>query len=160
MQIMLLKLIAHMRWADEMVADSLTAYDSAQRRDAPSTDPVGLLAHIAAAEHLWYSRVEGSTPAHAVWPDLSIDASRALAMQTAGLFEDLVVGGGDAGLERVVSYRNSAGRDFRNTVSDIVMHVTMHGSYHRGQIARIIRASGGDPPYTDYIQFARREQMA
>jgi len=70
------------------------------------------------------------------------------------------LGEGDATLQRSVSYRNSAGRDFRNTVEEIVTHVTMHGSYHRGQIARIIRASGGDPPYTDYIQFMRRDQLA
>jgi uncharacterized damage-inducible protein DinB len=57
-----------------------------------------------------------------------------------------------------VSYRKSAGRDFRNSVRDIVIHVTMHGSYHRGQIARLVRAAGGEPPYTDYIQYRRLDQ--
>jgi len=160
MQSILQDMIAHMRWADALVADALVANGWLQRRDAPNADPVALFAHIAAAEHLWYARVEGSTPVHAVWPRLSIDDSRALAARNADLFADLVSGAGDSGLDRVVSYRNSAGRDFRSSVRDIVTHVTMHGSYHRGQIARIIRASGGDPPYTDFIQFARREQMS
>jgi uncharacterized damage-inducible protein DinB len=57
-----------------------------------------------------------------------------------------------------VSYRNSAGREFTNTVADIVTHVAMHGSHHRGQIALKLRASGQEPPYVDYIQFARRDQ--
>ena len=155
---LLFKMIAHMRWADAIVGDALIA-GGRTRQGAASADPVGLFAHIAAAEHLWYSRVVGSTPAMAVWPDLSASESRAIAEQHADLFEQLVAGAGESGLGRIVPYRNSEGRDFRNTVGDIVTHVTMHGSYHRGQIARLIRASGGDPPYTDYIQFIRREQL-
>jgi uncharacterized damage-inducible protein DinB len=150
----LLNLLGHMRWADTLVADALTA-----NKAQPPSDAVGLFAHIAAVEHLWYSRIQGVPVAHAVWPKLSPNEARALAEEHADLFEQLVKEG-DATLRRTVSYRNSAGRDFRNTVEEIVTHVTMHGSYHRGQIARIIRASGGDPPYTDYIQFMRRDQLA
>ena len=148
----LLNMIAHMRWADALVADALS------RTPAPS-DAVGLFAHIAAVEELWYSRIQGVPTPHAVWPDLSPDQARAIADRHADLFETLI-NEGDATRQRPISYRNSAGRDFRNTVEEIVTHVTMHGSYHRGQIARIIRASGGDPPYTDYIQFMRRDQLA
>ena len=148
----LLNMVAHMRWADTLVADAL------QRTASPSADAVRLFAHIAVVEELWYSRIEGVPMAHAVWPDLSVDDARAIAERHADLFERLV-NEGDATLRRAVSYRNSAGRDFRNTVEEIVTHVTMHGSYHRGQIARIVRASGGDPPYTDYIQFMRRDQL-
>jgi len=154
----LLNLIGHMRWADALVADALAANDTLPRLEPPSGDPVRLFAHIASVEHLWYSRIEGVAVAHAVWPDLSTDQSRAIAERHADLFEQLIAGG-DEQLQRVVSYRNSAGRAFRNTVEEITTHVAMHGSYHRGQIARIIRASGGDPPYTDYIQFIRRNQI-
>ena len=75
------------------------------------------------------------------------DDARAIAERHADLFERLV-NEGDATLRRSVSYRNSAGRDFRNTVEEIVTHVTMHGSYHRGQIARIVRASPSMSPAT------------
>jgi uncharacterized damage-inducible protein DinB len=146
----LLNLIGHMRWADALVADALNTKANA--------DAQRLFAHIAAVENLWYSRIEGVPVAHAVWPDLAPVDARALAARHADLFEALV-NEGEAALQRPVAYRNSAGRNFRNTVEEIVTHVTMHGSYHRGQIARIIRASGGDPPYTDYIQFIRRDQM-
>ena len=149
---LLLNLIAHMRWADTLVADAL------HRAPAPGADALRVFAHIAVVEELWYSRIEGVPMVHAVWPDLSPGEARAIAERHADLFERLV-SEGDATLRRPVSYRNSAGRDFRNTVEEIVTHVTMHGSYHRGQIARIIRASGGDPPYTDYIQFMRRDQL-
>jgi uncharacterized damage-inducible protein DinB len=43
-------------------------------------------------------------------------------------------------------------------VGEIITHVTMHGGHHRGQIARALRQAGCEPPYTDYIQFSRRDQ--
>ncbi len=43
-------------------------------------------------------------------------------------------------------------------MSEIVTHVAMHGSYHRGQIARQLRSAGLEPPYTDFIQYTRRDQ--
>jgi DinB family len=35
------------------------------------------------------------------------------------------------------------------------MHVVMHGTYHRGQIAAEVRAAGGAPEYTDFIHAVR-----
>ena len=146
-----------MRWADTIIADSLAAAVRQADRTRVA-DPVSVFAHLAATEHLWYSRVRGTPAELAVWPELLVAESRAIAIRHADLFEEIVAGGGDA-LDQLVSYRNSAGRDFRNSVRDIVIHVTMHGSYHRGQIARLIRASGGEPPYTDYIQYKRLDQL-
>lgn len=150
MKDLLLRLVAHMRWADALVADALDA--------APEPDAVRLFAHVASVEHLWYSRIHARTPAHDVWPALSPRDARRLAATHADLFEQLVSGADDDALARIVSYRNSAGRDFTSSVADIVTHTAMHGEHHRGQIARALRAAGREPPYTDYIQFARRDQ--
>jgi uncharacterized damage-inducible protein DinB len=37
----------------------------------------------------------------------------------------------------------------------MLTHVTLHGAYHRGQIAASIRAGGDTPTATDYIAFIR-----
>jgi len=150
---LLLSLIDHMRWADAIVADTL-------QRNTP-TDPQAarLFAHVAAVEHLWFARIEGRPPVHAVWPDdMTPDRAAALAAEHADLYRGLVDGATGEQLVRRVGYRNSAGRDFRSRVSDIVTHVAMHGSYHRGQIARQLRSAGFEPPYTDFIQYTRRDQ--
>jgi uncharacterized damage-inducible protein DinB len=157
MSAILLDLVDHMRWADTVVADAL-ASATRQPDRARAADPVSVFAHIAATEHLWYSRVRATSTELPVWPEITVAESRAIAERHADLFDEIVAGGGDA-LDQIVSYRNSAGRDFRNSVRDIVIHVTMHGSYHRGQIARLLRASGSEPPYTDYIQFKRLDQL-
>jgi len=61
----------------------------------------------------------------------------------------------EADFARIVSYRNSAGHPYQSTVEDILLHVALHGSYHRGQIATLLRQSGSEPVLTDYIAFIR-----
>ncbi len=154
----LLQLIAHMRWADALFAAALID-EPASRGAVADADAVRLFAHVAAAEHLWYARIVAKKPDHAVWPALSPAEARDLAAANADLFERLVADGSASDLTRRVAYTNSAGHNFVSAVDDIVTHVTTHGIYHRGQIARCIRASGGVPPYTDFIQFVRRGQV-
>lgn len=148
----LLRMLDHMRWADQCTADAI------ERADAPNADAVRLFGHVATVAHVWYSRIMGSAPAYAIWPTLSVAESRALAAEHADLFTTLV-GRADAGeLDRTVSYRNSAGHPFTNTIGDIVTHLCLHGEHHRGQIARELRAAGQEPAVTDFIQFVRRDQ--
>ena len=149
----LFDLVSHMRWADTLIADTL-------ERDAPSdAEAARLFAHIASVEHLWYTRIQGQPASYAVWPSLTVADSRALAAEHADRFARLVESSDAAALTRRVDYRNSAGLDFHNSVAEIVTHMVMHGSHHRGQILRQLRAAGVEPPYVDYIQFARREQL-
>jgi uncharacterized damage-inducible protein DinB len=152
MQELLLRLVDHMRWADALVADAI------ERGPVAVPEAVRLFAHVAAVEHLWYARIRERPAEHAVWPSLDVRAARALAAEHADLLERLVTGADGGELARTVVYRNSAGQDYSNSVGDIVTHVAMHGSHHRGQIARVLRASGHEPPYVDYIQFIRRGQ--
>jgi uncharacterized damage-inducible protein DinB len=144
-------MIAHMRWADARVADALEH----NRVD----EAVRLFAHVASVEHLWWCRLEQRTPAHAVWPSLSVTDARRLAAEHADLFARLVATADDVALLRTVAYRNSQGTDFTSTVGDIVTHTALHGVHHRGQILRILRAAGHEPPYIDYIQFTRLGQL-
>jgi len=59
-------------------------------------------------------------------------------------------------LSRRVDYTNSQGERWSNTIEDILTHVVLHGTYHRGQIATIVRQSGETPAYTDYIHAVRQ----
>lgn len=53
-------------------------------------------------------------------------------------------------LQHEVEYHTSNGATFRNSVADILTHVALHGSYHRGQIALVTREAGPTPVPTDY----------
>ena len=144
-------LVDHLAWADARARATILALDA----DAPERARAArLYAHLAAAAHVWHSRLEGRAPVHPVWPDLSLDDATALAVESiAGL--RTIAAGDDAALAREVAYRTTAGAEFRNTVADVLAQVVLHGSHHRGQIALLAREGGGDPVPTDYIVFAR-----
>ena len=58
-------------------------------------------------------------------------------------------------LHQVVEYVNSKGERWMSSADDILLHVIVHGGYHRGQIATLVRQSGETPAYTDYIHCIR-----
>jgi uncharacterized damage-inducible protein DinB len=143
------RLYDHMVWADARALSALRAMH------APPLDALRLYAHLLAAEHVWLARIEAREPELTVWPALALDECATLAARNSAAYAVLVETLSSEELRRVVRYRNSKGDEFANTVEDIVLHVAMHGAYHRGQVARIVRSEGGAPLPTDYIFFIR-----
>lgn len=141
------RLMQHLRWADERALESLRA--------TPEPDALRRYAHVLGAEHTWVSRVRGQAPAVAIWPTLTLAECEALAGENAAALQAAVEALGEDDGDREVEYRNSAGAEFRSRVVDILLHVAMHGAYHRGQVALLVRAAGGEPQPTDYIAFMR-----
>ena len=145
----LLRLFRHMTWADERAVEALR--ESSGASELARTE----LAHVLGAEHVWLSRLEGRPARVAVWPDLSVEECATLAGETSagvlGYLERLE----ERELERTVHYRNSAGAEFDSKVSDILLHIALHGTYHRGKVAAALRESGAEPAATDYIGFVR-----
>jgi uncharacterized damage-inducible protein DinB len=142
-------LFAHLAWADEHVLQSLrdAGEDASQAEE--------LFAHILGAELVWLSRIQGRAADVPVWPSLSLDECAALAARVRGEYDRFLSGLDVAEAARMVHYRNSAGFEFDSKVEDILLHVALHGAYHRGQIALLVRAAGSTPAPTDYIAFVR-----
>ncbi|MBW3630425.1 MAG: hypothetical protein KY464_14160 [Gemmatimonadetes bacterium] len=78
-----------------------------------------------------------------------------MASDNATGLEALLSRLGEQDLPREVSYRNSAGESFASTVEDILVHLAMHGSYHRGRVALLLRQGDEEPAATGYIVFLR-----
>lgn len=56
----------------------------------------------------------------------------------------------------MVSYKTLDGKEFKNTVEEVVTHCMNHGTYHRGQLITMLRQAGHTKVgSTDYIRFAR-----
>jgi uncharacterized damage-inducible protein DinB len=148
------QLFEHLRWADERVQESLTEAVN------PPPHTLDLFAHVVAAEHVWLSRMRGEKPEVAVWPKLSLSQCLELGTRNADEFLALVESLDEIGLDSGVTYKNSAGVEFTSSFRDILLHVALHGAYHRGQIAAAIRAGGDTPAPTDYIAFVRGTHAA
>ena len=138
-------------WADARALETL--------RSLPADEPRAreLLAHIFGSETVWLARIESRDPELAVWPALTLDECAATAIRVRAGYLSLLdrIDLDAAELARMVHYRNSAGIAFDNRVDDILHHVTLHGAYHRGQVALLARLTGSAPQPTDYIAWAR-----
>jgi RimJ/RimL family protein N-acetyltransferase/uncharacterized damage-inducible protein DinB len=150
----LFRLQGHMAWADQQALMAIR--NAGSGRD----QALELLSHVLGAEHVWLSRMQGVPPTVAVWPRLGLDAAAALAEQNEMGFRAFLFNLRAEDLRRIVSYRNSAGEEFATSVEDILLHLFLHGAYHRGQIAQRQRLDGQAPGPSDYIAFARGASAA
>jgi uncharacterized damage-inducible protein DinB len=146
----LARLYEHLEWADSAVIDNLG------RNPGPPAKAMDAFSHVLAAEKLWLERIGGQVGAPvAVWPKLTIQDCKALAESNRRAFRRILDATTETDLERPVSYVTSKGDKFTNTLGDILLHMALHCSYHRGQVAAAVRAAGGEPVNTDYINFVR-----
>ena len=139
----------------------LFAYDDWANREevasaGKSAPALRLLNHIIGAQWLWIARIRKEQPKMAVWPELTVDQ---LSQELDGLrdaWRDIVQ---NVRASSSVDYTNSKGEPWSSSVDDILTHVIMHGAYHRGQIATIVRQGGETPAYTDYIHAVRTNRV-
>lgn len=146
---LLSRMFTHMAWADARTLQSL------RNMDDPSSQALDLLAHVLSAEHVWMCRIQGMESAYPIWPKLSIKACATLANENHLAYRTLVDEVSGDGATRMITYRNSSGIEFQNSLEDILLHIAEHGAYHRGQVALLVRTSGGNAISTDYIVFSR-----
>jgi uncharacterized damage-inducible protein DinB len=151
---MFARLFAHLYWADQLVLESLRTARN------PPPKAIELYSHVLGAEHVWMSRINGEQPKLEVWPELTLEECDRIAAGNHEGFRQLVGTITPSALLRGIAYRNSAGASFVSTLEDILTHVALHGSYHRGQIAASLRAGGETPVPTDFIVFARGSPTA
>jgi len=155
MRSLLARLVRHAGWADGRSLDSLRAMP------APPQAAIDLLAHVVTAERIYLERLSGADPfPQDFWPALSLDDIAAVAAATAQALRDFVGVRDDGALRRPVRYRDSRGGAHETPASEMLLHVALHGQHHRGQIAALVRAAGGEPAVTDFIAFARERPGA
>lgn len=146
---MLPMLLEHMAWADARARASIAEMPPSAIRDRA----VSLYAHIVAIECAWLARFERRTPEHAQWPAWSFETASALATSSAAGLQSIATAAGSDGLSTMIRYRNRAGVECENRLWEILMHIVLHGTYHRGQIALLARAGEGVPASTDFSTF-------
>jgi uncharacterized damage-inducible protein DinB len=157
------KLEQYRRWFDyerDAHAKVIRSLESVpeERRSAPEfRRAVALLAHIVAARRAWLGRL-GVTPA----AKGSLFPAEAELAQVVGelkaveaLWAEYLEHLQGEELGRTFEYQSLDAGRFRNQVEDVFAQLFGHSSYHRGQIAMLVRAAGGEPAVTDLIYWCR-----
>ncbi|MEO8621963.1 MAG: DinB family protein [bacterium] len=144
------RLWQHAEWADDTLQVALEAIP-----ETPPPDVMREYAHVLGAAEVWLARVEGRPSTTPVWPTLTLPEARALAAQVRDGYARLFAEHADEDLSRGVSYTNSAGQAFVTPLDDILLHVMLHGQYHRGKVNALLRMAGADPAPVDFISYVR-----
>lgn len=144
------RLIQYDAWANGRMIAALEGTEASGLEKARE-----YMAHVAAAQEIWYGRITGEEADTPLWPDFGLAASRKMLESMTVRWEKLLRGRAGS-LDDRVTYTNSSGKEFRTMISDILHHVVIHGQHHRAQAARVMRRSGVEPPGTDFIFFVRQ----
>lgn len=139
----------HRTWADDEISRALTG--SASSPDQAWREYL----HILGAEEIWLSRLEQRETRVGAWPTFSRQEAAALQQKLTSEYATLLARLSEDALGHQVSYTTSDGRPFTNSVGDILVHIAMHGQYHRGKVNLLLRQARVAPAPVDYIAFIR-----
>ena len=147
-----------MKWADETMLAALSQAPPDQvthDRGSSFKSLFDTLNHVYLAELVWLRRVQGQRDAKIAdlespadltalgqaWPEVHqawMDWSRSVTTED---------------LQKPLIFLNAKGAFI--PYWQVVLHLVNHGSYHRGQVAGMLRQAGIKPPGTDLIAFYR-----
>ena len=143
------KLVQYNIWAHTRVIDIFKGILNTPQ------EVVDLFAHTLQAERLWLMRInKQNTAGMNVFPRKNVDELAEVVKHNSANFHKLI-GIPKLDFDTIITYSNSKGLKFTTSIGDILIHVFNHSTYHRAQIAPILRENNITPPVTDYIAMVR-----
>lgn len=148
------RLYKYNEWANQQLLKVMDGVAS------PSNDVMVALSHYLAAQEIWISRIEGR-PAriNGVWEVYDLQRCHELAAQTAESWNSYISRIPVEDYYRKIAYKNTKGDYYETPIIDIMGHCVNHATYHRAQIARMLRLEGTTPVNTDFITYARLVEL-
>ncbi len=149
-------LYAHNDWANARLMQMLThtfgEETDLRQSETPSVRTIQEIAtHMVSAQAIWRSRWEGVSPRTMLNP---AEYPTPLALRMAfgaerarfwAFFEAIT---DDGSLDRIIQYTNTLGEPHALPLTQMMQHVLLHSTYHRGQITAHLRALG----HTEHLQ--------
>lgn len=119
------------------------------------------LAHIYGAEFIWLERFQGGSPPMPQadrFPDLNTVRTAWDELERRLL--DFASGLTQPALDTELEYKTYTMGVVRDTLSHAMQHLVNHSTYHRGQVATLLRQHGAEAVSTDLIRFYREQTKA
>ena len=148
------QLLLYTLWADRVCLDAVRVVPpEALNRDAGVSfgSVLGTLSHVLSSQRRWLARFVGQIePAPTAFSDL--DALAAAWAETSAELEAFLASLTEEQLAADVTWTPGAEAVTR-PLWQPVHHMVNHSTYHRGQVASLLRQLGHQPPKTDMIFF-------
>jgi uncharacterized damage-inducible protein DinB len=151
------------RWANKTILDVVSKLTPEQfTKDLHSSHRSvrDTIVHILAAEWIWLERWKGVSPKAlldpADFPTVESVTTRLSEVETecAGFIQGLT----DEALTQAVTYTNTKGEKWTYSLEQMMQHVANHSSYHRGQVATMLRQLGVSPREVDLLVYVDSTQ--
>jgi len=142
------KLYHYNAWASNRVLNCL------KRQGIKNEKILTLMGHIVAAQFLWLHRIKGlPAPDVKLWGSYTLDQLLTMAEDAGKQWIDFVESTDN--FDRELTYKNYVNEPYTNNVEMIMIHLVNHSTYHRAQIAMLLRQNGQEPINTDFITYDR-----
>ena len=143
-----LKLYQYNAWANKRVLDCLV------RQQVADEKIISVMGHVIAAQFLWLHRIQGLPPAEVkLWDEYKLEQLVSMSADITQRWVQFVTDTDD--FNRDLSYNNYVGDPYITNVEMIMIHLVNHSSYHRAQVAMLLRQKGYEPINTDFITYDR-----
>lgn len=110
--------------------------------------------HLMAANFIWLNRINDLPKSkYELWGKYDLPQLRTMVEEADALWMNFLAEHDN--FDRIMKYRNYVGDYFENNVQQIMIHLVNHGTYHRGQVAMLLRQQGLEPVNTDFITYDR-----
>lgn len=143
-----LKLYQYNAWANKRVIGCLS------EQKVTDEKILTLMGHVVAAQFLWLHRIKGlAAPDVKLWGNYNLEQLNGLSQKAGKEWLEFIEGNDN--FNREMTYKNYVGEDYTNNVEMIMIHLVNHSTYHRAQIAMLLRQIGSTPINTDFITYDR-----
>jgi uncharacterized damage-inducible protein DinB len=113
-----------------------------------------VLGHLLAANFIWLNRIQDLPKSeYKLWGNYDLKTLRQMVEEADQRWMRFIEQ--TENFDRVLKYHNYVGDYFENNVQQIMIHLVNHGTYHRGQVAMLLRQKGFEPVNTDFITYDR-----
>ena len=142
-----MKLLEYNFWANDLFITRLVS-----QADIPA-NITRQISHLLSAHRIWLDRVGGRGSLPSVWPVIEPDNWEGINIELYNETSDLLK---SIDLKSIISYYNSTGDPYHNTLEEILHHLLNHSTHHRAQVVLLMRQHQMLPPQTDYILYLRK----
>jgi uncharacterized damage-inducible protein DinB len=143
-----LKLYQYNAWANRKVVNCLLEQHVTDQKI------LSVFNHLVSAQFIWYNRFKGLPKSeYVLWGNYPLLQLKVMVEEANNLWIEFIENAVD--FERELKYTNYVNDYYENKIGDIMAHLVNHGTYHRGQVAMLLREKGYEPVNTDFITYDR-----
>jgi len=160
MQSALQKLFDYHAWANEDLFDALERLDP-ERHGVELQTALRLINHVHVVSRIFAAHLEGA--AHSYSSDNTeetptLDTLRTALSESDRWYCDYLRRSPAAGLTEKIAFTFTDGDKGFMSREEMLTHVALHASYHRGEVGRLLWQLGITPPWDTFAVYLHRNE--